>query len=107
MLATLPRLALDAGRWPGSVSGQVVAVRVCTAHLMLAAAKPSVYDIDIILCPTHSLSDAWNVQVLAFLSLFFKDYFYFGKADLQNYGETEKKIFHLLIHSPNGHSGQS
>ena len=35
--------------------------------------------------------------------IFFKAYFYYvliGKADIQR-GETERKIFHLMIHSPN------
>ena len=42
---------------------------------------------------------------------FFKIYFYYyyfffiGKADIQR-GETERKIFRLMIHSPNEHNGQ-
>ena len=32
--------------------------------------------------------------------LFLKIYLFAGKSDIQRGGETEKKIFHLMIHSP-------
>ena len=38
--------------------------------------------------------------------LFKKNYLFLSeKADIQRGEETERKIFHPMIHSPNGHSG--
>jgi len=46
-------------------------------------------------------------EVLELLHLLFKDLFSFlGKSDVQKRGETERKIFHPMIHSPSDHNGQ-
>jgi len=37
---------------------------------------------------------------------FFKIYLFIGKSDIQKGRETERKIFHLMIHSPSDRNGQ-
>ena len=40
-------------------------------------------------------------------NIFFKKiYLFIGKSDIQRGGETERKIFHLMIHSPSERIGQ-
>ena len=43
----------------------------------------------------------WSNMVSLGIKMFMKIYFIFiGKADVQRGGETERKIFYLLVHSP-------
>ena len=40
-------------------------------------------------------------------TIFLKIYLFIGKSDIQRGGETERKIFHLMIHSPSDHNSWS
>ena len=56
---------------------------------------------------TGHAKGTWYLLKSGLTSFFLKIYFYYffiGKADIQR-GETERKIFHLMIHSPSERSG--
>ena len=44
----------------------------------------------------------YTFMKFAFKDLFSFTFIFIGKADLQRKGETERKIFHLLVHSSSG-----
>ena len=57
-----------------------------------------------VLCYSVLLECSFCICTCQNCSVFF---FFIAKAGLQRGGETERNIFHPLIHSPSGHHGQS